>query len=119
MIGIGGGACRVPMWCAGSPAGICGADAYGPQLPRAVLAQRNSRYLFESPAYCYGPCCPSHGGPTRGDPILFQDGLTKDGRPMWCAVPPSFENLQESPAGFDGDPQIALRNLKIAIDIDC
>jgi hypothetical protein len=30
---------------------------------------------------------------------------------MWCAVDPGFENLQESPAGFDGNPFVALANL--------
>ncbi len=33
---------------------------------------------------------------------------------MWCAVLPDFENLQESPAGFDGDPRVALRKLESA-----
>jgi hypothetical protein len=41
------------------------------------------------------------------------DGYTNEGRPMWCAVAPDFENLQESPAGFDGNPITALANLRI------
>ena len=110
-----GGACRVPMWMSGSPAGFCGDAAYGPQLPRSVLVERSSRYLLDRPAYCHGPCCPAHGGPKQGEPIVFQDGLTKEGRIMWCAVMPDFQNLQESPAGFDRNALVALRNLEIAV----
>lgn len=112
-----GGKCRVPMWSGmGFPDGFCDKPAFGPQLPREVLAQHNPRYLLDHPPYCHGPCCPMHGGPKEGEPIVFQDGYTPQGRPMWCAVMPDFENLQESPAGFDGDGRVAIRNLKSAIN---
>lgn len=110
-----GGKCRVPMWTGGGPAGFCDKTAFGPQLPREVLAERNSRYLLDRPAYCFGPCCPDHGGPAEGAPIVFQDGLTEQGRPMYCAVMPDFVDLQESPAGFSGDGRKAIVNLKAAI----
>lgn len=106
-----GGKCRVPMWCMGVPAGFCDEHGFGPQLPRAVLAQ----YRNPDVPYCgVGPCCPGHGGPSEGEPILFMDGTTPDGYPMWCAVYPDFVNLQESPAGFDGNPLVALQNLAAA-----
>lgn len=107
-----GGKCRVPMWMMGSPAGFCGELAFGPQLPSEVL--RDERGWQDSP-YCHGPCCPKHGGPKEGEPIVFQDGYTKQGRRMWCAVMPDFENLQESPAGFDGNGNVAIANLRAAI----
>lgn len=110
-----GGKCRVPMWMAGSPAGFCGEEAFGPQLPREVLARKDGRYLFDRPAYCHGPCCPNHGGPAKGEPIVFQDGVTAAGRPMWCAVMPGFVDLQESEAGFDGDANQAIAKLKAAV----
>lgn len=109
------GKCRVPMWMGGSPAGHCGAEAFGPQYPRDYLAAKDGRYLFDRPAYCHGPCCPNHGGPAAGEPIIFQDGLTDKGRPMWCAVMPGFINLQESEAGFSGHPVTAVKNLHAAI----
>jgi hypothetical protein len=56
-----------------------------------------------------------HGGPREGEPIVFQDGLTPEGRPMWCAVMPDFINLQESLAGFDGDPVRSVSNLRAAL----
>lgn len=106
-----GGKCRVPMWRMGLPAGFCDQHGYGPQLPMRVLRQRSGR---EWPYCGVGPCCPNHGGPREGEPIIFEDGSTRDGYPMWCAVYPDFENLQESPAGFDGDPLVALANLAAA-----
>lgn len=110
-----GGTCRVPMWMGGGPAGHCGETAFGPQYPRKLLAEKNSRYLLDHPAYCFGSCCPDHGGPAEGDPIVFQDGLTSQGRPMWCAVMPGFVDLQESLAGFSGDPVEAVAELRAAI----
>jgi len=105
-----GGKCRVPMWMGGCPAGFCGEPANGPQLPFEVLYQQRNWQRGDAP-YCHGPCCPKHGGPKDGEPIVFRDGLTPGGRPMWCAVMPGFENLQESPAGVDGDARVAIRNL--------
>lgn len=111
-----GGKCGVPMWMGGSPAGRCGEVAYGPQYPREVIADQNPRYFLDNPPYCPpGPCCPNHFGPKEGDPIIFQDGYTEEGCRMWCAVMPDFVNLQESPAGFNGDGRVALRELKAAI----
>lgn len=107
-----GGKCRVPMWMAGVPAGFCDEHGFGPQLPLEVLS--HDRGWNDSP-YCHGPCCPKHGGPKAGDPILFTDGLTSEGRPMWCAVMPDFENLQESPAGYSGNPLEAIAELRAAI----
>jgi len=110
-----GGQCRVPMWMGGGPAGFCAEEAFGPQYPRKYLADRNPRYLLDRPPYCFGPCCPAHGGPKSDEPIIFQDGLTEQGRPMWCAVMPGFVNLQESEAAFSGDPVKAVHDLMAAI----
>lgn len=105
-----GGSCRVPMWWGyGSPAGHCGEKANGPQLPREVLYQQRG---IRDISYCFGPCCPAHGGPADGEPIVFQDGWTEKGRQMWCAVMPGFRNLQEDAAGFDGNPSVALKKLR-------
>lgn len=110
-----GGKCCVPMWMGGGPAGFCAEEAFGPQYPRQYLAHQNPRYLSDHPAYCFGPCCPVHGGPKADEPIIFQDGLTSEGRPMWCAVMPGFVDLQESEAGFSGDPIKAVANLRAAV----
>jgi hypothetical protein len=110
-----GGKCCVPMWMAGTPSGFCAEEAFGHQYPRQYLAHKNIRYTVDRPPYCFGPCCPAHGGPDAGEPIIFQDGFTEDGKPMWCAVMPGFENLQESEAGFSGDPVEAVKNLRAAI----
>lgn len=110
-----GGTCRVPMWMAGFPAGFCDRPAFGPQYPREYLAHIDARYILDWPAYCHGPCCPTHGGPKEGDPIIFQDGTTEEGRPMWCAVMPGFINIQESEAGFSGNPIKAVAELRAAI----
>jgi hypothetical protein len=106
------GKCRVPLWCMGVPDGYCGEPTMGPQLPLPYLRQTRG---WSSATYCFGPCCPSHGGPRTSDPIIFQDGHTEQGRPMYCAVRHDFENLQESPAGFGGDPLAAVIELGRAI----
>lgn len=110
-----GGTCRVPMWMGGVPSAFCDKPANGPQYPRQYLTHVDPSYAFDRPSYCHGPCCQAHGGPGDGDPIIFQDGYTEKGRPMWCAVIPDFENLQESPAGFDGHPVVAVAKLRAAI----
>jgi len=111
-----GGKCCVPMWMGGTPSGFCGEEAFGPQYPRQYFAEKvNARFLINNPPYCFGPCCPAHGGPKQEDPIIFQDGLTEQGRPMWCAVMPGFINLQESEAGFSGNPVEAVKHLHDAI----
>jgi len=109
-----GGKCRVPMWMGGVPSGFCGEPANGPQLPFEVLYEDRGWQRGDAP-YCFGPCCPQHGGPKDGDPIVFQDGLTEHGRPKYCAVMPAFVDLQASHAGFDGDGRVAIRNLRAAI----
>lgn len=103
-----GGKCCVPMWASGSPSGHCGEPAFGPQYPDRLLQE--TRCGFDRP-YCYGPCCPKHGGPRPGEPIVFRDGSTPKGRPMWCAVMPGFINLQESAASFSADPVRAVAAL--------
>lgn len=95
------GKCRVPMWMGGLPAGFCGEQAFGHQLPARVLW--NDRNI-DRPAHCHGHCCPMHGGPRENEPRIFMDGYTTEGRPMWCAVFPDYINLHESHAAFDGDP---------------
>lgn len=102
------GKCNVPMWMMGAPSGFCLKPANGPQLPQQLLGWANR-------PYCHGHCCPSHGGPQEGEPIVFQDGCTDEGLPMWCAVMPDFVNLQESPAGFSGNAVQAVGNLRAAI----
>lgn len=106
-----GGKCRVPMWMAGFPAGFCDVPANGPQLPMEVLFWSRA-WRAEDRPYCFGPCCPNHGGPKDGEPIVFQDGYTEKGRQMWCAVMPDFEDLQISPAGFSGNGNEAIRLLR-------
>ena len=108
-----GGNCRVPMWMAGSPSGYCNEKAFGPQYPKDYLVAHGQ--LRDRIPYCHGPCCPQHMGPNEGDPIIFQDGYTDQGRPMWCAVMPDFENLQESEAGFSGNPVKAVASLRAAL----
>lgn len=106
------GMCRVPMWMGGMPAGLCGETAYGHQYPQAYLYETRSQR--DSP-FCSGHCCPAHGGPREGEPIIFQDGWTNEGRPMYCAVMPGFVNLQESPAGFSGNSMQAVKELRAAL----
>ena len=106
--------CRVPMWIAGSPAGFCGERAFGHQLPKKLLWHERNWMRGDAP-YCFGHCCPNHGGPHEGQPIVFHDGYTHEGRQMWCAVMPGFTNLQESEAGFSGDPVEAVTNLRAAL----
>lgn len=113
-----GGKCRVPMWMGGCPSGFCGKPAFGEQLPKEILYGefRYSRPYDLAP-YCHGPCCPDHGGPAENEPRFFTDGLTEEGRQMWCCVNPDFENLQESPAGFSGNPFKAREELRKAADL--
>jgi hypothetical protein len=103
-----GGKCRVPMWMMECPAGFCDEQTFGEQLPSVILyRERHYNERYNRVPYCHGPCCPGHGGPREDEPRFFMDGCTDEGRPMWCCVGPDFENLQESPAGFDGDPFVA------------
>ncbi|GHC58602.1 hypothetical protein GCM10010096_34670 [Alcaligenes pakistanensis] len=105
-------ACRAPMWLGGAPAGLCGAKAHGHQFPSDYLLHTRGHKDFP---YCFRHACPNHGGPQVNEVRIFQDGLTDEGRQMWCAVMPDFVNLQESPAGFHGNPVRAVANLKAAI----
>lgn len=111
-----GGKCCTPMWLGGIPSAFCAEEAFGPQYPREYLMRVvSTRYEVGNLPYCFGPCCPKHGGPNKGGPIIFQDGTTEQGRPMWCAVMPDFVDLQESEAGFSGDPVKAVEKLRQAI----
>jgi hypothetical protein len=110
--------CRVPMFFGwGGPAGHCDKQAFGPQLPEKFYNYNWNRRdgwtgrLIDPWAYCYGHACPAHHGPKEGDPIIFQDGTGKDGKPMYCVVMPGFVNLQESRAEFDQDPRKAVKRL--------
>lgn len=106
------GKCNAPMWMGGAPAGVCGAIAHGHQLPEEYLqATRGPRTRY----FVFLHACPVHGGPREEEVRIFQDGYTAEGRQMWCAVAPDFVNLQESPAGFDGNPVRAARKLAAAI----
>lgn len=104
--------CRVPMWMGGSPSGSCDSVAYGHQLPEDYLNETRSML---QPTYCFGHACSIHGGPKLDEVRIFQDGLTNEGRRMWCAVNPDFINIQESPAGLDGNPMIAVKKLRAAV----
>lgn len=109
--------CRVPMWMGGCPAGFCDEPAFGHQLPSEILYRERSFGPNNRVPYCFGHCCPGHGGPRENEPRFFTDGNTPQGYQMWCAVNPDFVNLQESPAGFDGNPfrareLLALETLK-------
>lgn len=104
--------CKAPMWMGGVPAGLCGAKAHGHQLPREYLLQTRGR---RDVPYCFGHACPAHGGPQEAEVRIFQDGYTPEGRQMWCAVMPDFINLQESPAGFDGNAVRAVMHLHAAL----
>ena len=104
--------CQAPMWMGGSPAGVCNEIAYGHQLPELYLKEMRG---LQWPPYCFGHACSKHGGPQEKETRIFQDGLTNEGRRMWCAVNPDFINLQESSAGFDGNPFTAVSKLRKAI----
>jgi len=110
------GKCRVPMWMGGCPSGHCDKPAYGHQLPREIL-EREHGYggPYNRPPYCFGHCCPAHGGPKEGEVRFFTDGFSARGYQMWCAVMPDFENLQESPAGFSENPFEARALLKAEV----
>lgn len=107
------GKCRVPMWMGGCPSGHCDKPAFGHQYPYEYI--KHLCYWADRPSYCFGHACPAHNGPKEGDPIIFADGNTPEGRQMWCAVMPGFINLQESPAGFSGNPVLAVKMLRAAI----
>ncbi len=100
------------MWMGGLPSGFCDKEAFGEQLPMKVILETRGYCSPDPLPYCHGPCCPSHYGPEADEIRVYRDGITKEGRPMWCAVYPDFVNLQESPAGFDGNPLQAIVKLK-------
>jgi hypothetical protein len=103
----------------GCPAGFCDDVAYGHQLPGEILRyERNYDREYNRVPYCFGHCCPGHGGPGKDDPRFFTDGITSRGYQMWCCVGPDFENLQESPAGFDGNPFVAREKYRAAQAIE-
>ena len=113
--------CRCPMFSGmGGPAGFCDKPAFGPQYPEEFFNpfwRRRDAYtgrLLSYWPFITGHACPQHHGPKEGDPIIFEDGHTDQGRPMYCAVMPGFVNLQESRAEFDADPCKAIARLKSA-----
>ncbi|MEQ8227913.1 MAG: hypothetical protein RIA64_07495 [Rhodospirillales bacterium] len=55
---------------------------------------------------CSG-CCEHHGLYPDDEPEWRGHKLFMDGN-AWCAVPPHFQNLQESPAGFGDTKQEAV-----------
>ena len=62
----GVGACSVPMWCGGCPAGFCDEPAYGVrpkgEMYRATggeMVRADGKYSGYVPALA----CPAHGGP--------------------------------------------------------
>lgn len=111
------GKCNAPMWTGyGGPAGRCGAPAWGEYIdgPKfrdgwtGEVRRRDGKFG----GLVSGLACPRHGGPEETGPRVFQDGTTESGKPMWCAVWPDFENLQESPAAFHEHPWEAIRALE-------
>ena len=73
----GRGACSVPMWRDGMPAGFCDAPAYGKPVPTKMYRRADgTRYRADGryDGYVPGLACPSHGGPSQkevahhGDP---------------------------------------------------
>lgn len=108
------GTCNVPMWMGGCPSGHCGEVSNGHQLPERYLWETRGRHPSSVP-YCFGHACEAHGGPSKDEPRLFRDGADDSGRSMWCAVMPDFINLQESEAGFDVNPVVAVDKLRAAI----
>jgi hypothetical protein len=96
------GKCSVPMWCGGTPADFCDADAYGPPPPSrtyysygaGTTVREDGRYN----GYVPGLACPGHGGP--------KSRVMKDGN-AYCATFPDFVNLQESPNGWGDTPEAA------------
>lgn len=102
----GFGRCSVPMWMMGSPAGRCDALAYGNRPRCAIYRNAYSGREFRADGrydgYVPGLACPAHGGP---DIRTFMDGNA------WCAVLPTFVNIQESLAGFGDTPEQAIEAL--------
>ena len=95
------GACSVPMWMAGSPAGHCDEPAYGERPPGKTHRRRDGYEWRDDgryPGYVPGLACPIHGGPKSR---VFMDGNA------WCAVWPDFENIQESDCAFAETPERA------------
>lgn len=108
------GRCSVPMWMGGLPSGCCGADAYGVQVEgiEVRMGRELRRLDGKFNGYASGLACPRHAGPEEIGPRVFEDGLSKTGRRMWCAVYEDFENLQESPAEFHINAWVAVDALK-------
>lgn len=105
----GEGKCSVPMWMGGCPAGTCGERAFGKRpnsrIHRAWWGdemREDGRYNGHVPNLA----CPMHGGPRER---VFKDGNS------FCAVMPDFINLQESIAGFGPTQEVAVIELKSAI----
>ena len=102
---FGEGKCSVPMWSGVCPAGFCDRPAYGVR-PEGRTHRRWDGYEYRDDGryagYVPALACPMHGGPSVR---TFKDGNA------WVAVRPDFINLQESPAGFGGTPEEAIKAL--------
>lgn len=98
----GVGRCGVPMWQGGCPSGFCDREAYG---------QYNLLTEWRNTPYSAGWRCDHHGGPAADGVRIIVDGLTNEGRQMFMAYRPGFENLQESDAGFGPSPDHAYADL--------
>lgn len=64
--GDGVGACSVPMWCGGLPAGFCDEPAYGKPTPCQTYRNYTGEIRRMDGKYSgYVPflACPGHGGP--------------------------------------------------------
>lgn len=109
------GHCRCPLWMDGLPAGLCGEPAWGEYIPGPTFRDgwtgEVRRLDGKFRGFFSGLACPKHGGPEPDAPRIKQDGYSKDGRPMYFAFYPDFENLQESPAVFDTKPWVAIKRL--------
>lgn len=98
----GVGKCGVPMWQGCCPSGFCDREAYG---------QYNLLTEWRNTPYSAGWRCDHHGGPAADGVRIIVDGLTNEGRQMFMAYRPGFENLQESDAGFGPSPDQAYADL--------
>jgi hypothetical protein len=105
------------MWSGfGGPDGHCGEEAYGEYIEGETFRNGWTGEVFRRDFKYLGlpgqMSCPKHGGPEKTGPRVFEDGLSKYGRAMYCAVMHDFTNLQECPAGFDERPWVAIQKLR-------
>ena len=95
----------MPMWDSYGPAGFCDRPAYGKPPESRLLRYANGDVEREDRRYnghVPGLACRIHGG---DGPIFEMDGN------MWFARTSTFENLQESIAGFGATKEEAEADL--------